>query len=99
MVAVPPRMDHEPVGEGGVLAGGAPKGGTQLLLAEGDRVIRNHGVSGRAAWSGGGIRARKGKGPRRGLHGPCQARSGGNRGRRRLPLMPSATPLAIRQGF
>ena len=48
VVAVAAGMDHEAVGEGGILAGRPAEGRTQLLLAEGDRVIRDHGVSGRA---------------------------------------------------
>jgi len=42
---VAPGMNHEPIGESGILAIGAAEGGPELLLAEGDRVIRYHGLS------------------------------------------------------
>src|SRR5437899_3255265 len=44
-VAVAPGMDHEAVGEGGILTCSAAERGPELLLAEGDRVIRYHGIS------------------------------------------------------
>jgi hypothetical protein len=39
-------VHDEPIVEGGLLAGGAAERGTELLLAEGDGVIRDHGGSG-----------------------------------------------------
>ncbi len=40
-----PGVDHEAIGERRVLARGAAQGGPELLLAEGDRVIRDHRLS------------------------------------------------------
>src|SRR5688500_535826 len=65
-------MDHEPVVEGGILAGGAAEGGPELLLAESNRVIRYHKLSGWVARGG----------PGHLLHVTCQAGgAGGQRGR------------------
>ena len=50
LVAVAPRVDHEAIGERRILPRGPAQGGAQLLLAEGDRVIRDHGISGGALW-------------------------------------------------
>ena len=44
-LVVAPGVDHEPIAEGRFLAGGAPQGRSEFLLAEGDRVIRYHGLS------------------------------------------------------
>ena len=40
-----PRVNHEAVGEGGVLTFRPTEGSSELLLAEGNRVIRYHRLS------------------------------------------------------
>ena len=44
-VVLPTGVHHEPVVERGILAPRAPEGGPQLLLAERDRMVRDHGGS------------------------------------------------------
>ena len=44
-LALAPGMDHEAVREGRVLALCAAQGSPEFLLAEGNRVIRNHRLS------------------------------------------------------
>jgi hypothetical protein len=44
-LVVAPGVDHEPIGEHGILAIRPPEGGPEFLLAERDGVIRYHGLS------------------------------------------------------
>lgn len=44
-LVVPAGVDHEPVAEPGLLARDPAEGGPELLLAEGDRVVRDHEVA------------------------------------------------------